>query len=259
MNDRYKIKNVAINITDLNDAVRKIQKKAENKSPGYVCVTNVRSVYFGNHDSEFCKILNNSFLTVPDGKPLEWYARIAGLKQVKRTSGPDLFEQICQLSESKRYTHFFYGSTPDVIEKVKKNLLKKYPKLEIVGAISPPFRPVEELASDEIIKQINDLKPTFVWVGLGAPKQEHFINLVINKVTTSLFIGVGLVFDYQAGTVKRAPKWMQRNGLEWLYRNVQQPKRYLKISSLSRLFSIIPLLFKVFFEVRIKGKTGIVK
>ncbi len=99
MNNRFHIENVSISITDLDDTVQKILTKAKSKSPGYICVTNVRALYIGNHDKEYCRILNNSFLTVPDGKPLEWFAHVAGFKNVRKTSGPDLFERICQLSE----------------------------------------------------------------------------------------------------------------------------------------------------------------
>lgn len=223
MKNRFKINNVAISITDLNDTTNRIKRKVESNSPGYICVTNVRATYFGNHDPNFCRILNNSFLTIPDGKPLEWYAHLSGFKQVQKTSGPDLFERICELSEKEGYTHYFYGSTPEVIKKMLLNLKSKYPHLKIIDAISPPFAPVEELANEKTIEQINKLNPSFVWVGLGAPKQERFMDLIIDKIETSVLIGVGLVFEYQAGTVIRAPKWMQKNGLEWLFRFIQQP------------------------------------
>lgn len=244
--NRFKIKHVAISITDLDHAVGEIVKKAETKTPGYVCVTNVRATYIGNHDPEYCRILNQSFLTVPDGKPIEWFAHFSGYKQVKKTSGPDLFERICNLSEGKGFTHLFYGSTPEVIGKMEKNLLEKYKKLRVIDFVSPPFASAEELANSEIVEWINKLKPTFVWIGLGAPKQERFINLIKDRVHSSILIGVGLVFDYQAQTVKRAPLWMQRCGLEGIYRDIQQPNR-VTMQTYVRLFSIIPLLVKALF------------
>jgi N-acetylglucosaminyldiphosphoundecaprenol N-acetyl-beta-D-mannosaminyltransferase len=247
MNERFNIENVGISITNLEQAVDDIIKKAECSEPAYVCVTNVRALYIGNHDTDYCRILNNSYLTVPDGKPLEWYAHVTGLKNVKKTSGPDLFERICQLSESKEFTHFFYGSTPQIVTKMKENVLKKYPKLKIICAISPPFGSAQELANNEIIQQINTLKPTFVWIGLGAPKQEIFMDLIVNQIQSSLLIGIGLVFEYQAGTVIRAPKWMQNYGLEWLYRHIQQPK-HINRKNYHRNFSIILLIIKAFFN-----------
>jgi N-acetylglucosaminyldiphosphoundecaprenol N-acetyl-beta-D-mannosaminyltransferase len=254
MNDRYKIENVSINITDLDDATQKIIEKAKSKSPGYVCVTNVRALYIGNHDNDYCRILNNSFLTVPDGKPLEWYAHVAGFKSVKKTSGPDLFEKICQLTENKNYTHFLYGSTPEIVSKMKENVTKKYPKIKIIGAVSPPFATAQELADEDIIHEINKLEPTFVWVGLGAPKQEIFMDLIANRIRTSILIGIGLVFEYQAGTVLRAPKWMQKSGLEWFYRHLQQPN-LINRNNYARNFSIIALILKAFLN-KIKSKNS---
>jgi len=246
MNERFKIDNVAISIINLEEAVCQILEKAKSKVPAYVCVTNVRATYIGNHDESFCRILNNSFLTVPDGKPLEWYAYLSGLKMVKRASGPDIFNQICHKTENTELTHFFYGSSPEVIQRMEENLKRKWPALKIAGFVSPPFVSAEELANSNIIQQINQLKPTFVWIGLGAPKQEWFMDLIIKKIESSILIGVGLVFDYQAGTVKRAPFWMQKSGLEWLYRILQQPGR-VNTQSILTLLSIIPLIVKVIF------------
>lgn len=225
MGNRFIIDRVGISITDPEDAVEQLLNLAENKQAAYVCVSNVRAVYIGNHNSDYGKVLNQSFLTVPDGKPIEWLSRLAGIRRLKRTSGPDLFNLICQRTENSVYTHFFYGSTSEVIERMKKNLRARWPGLKIAGAVAPPHGTAEELVNEDLIGQINSIRPSFVWVGLGAPKQEQFMDLIIKHVHSSILIGVGLVFDYQAGTVKRAPLWMQRTGLEWLYRDLQQPRR----------------------------------
>lgn len=245
INGRFKVKNTGISITNLDHAVTCIKNRIDLKQKGYVCVTNVRATYVANNDPDYCRIINNSFLTVPDGKPLEWYARLIGLKKVSKTSGPDLFNKICEISEGNNYTHFFYGSTPEIIEKLQNNLKKKYPQLVIKGAVSPPFKPVAELADERIIDQINSLKPTFVWIGLGAPKQERFIDLIINRIDSSILIGIGLVFDYEAGTVIRAPKLLQNIGLEWVYRFIQQPR--LSVRSLRAFQFFIALLIKTTF------------
>ena len=249
MNERFKIENVAISITNLEEAVDQILEKAKSNVSAYVCVTNVRATYIGNHDENFSRILNSSFLTVPDGKPLEWYAHLSGLKMVKKSSGPDIFNRICQSTELTELTHFFYGSSPEVIQKMKENLSRKWPNLKIAGFVSPPFMTEEELANSGIVQQINELKPSFVWVGLGAPKQERFMDLIISRIDSSILIGVGLVFDYQAGTVKRAPFWMQKNGLEWLYRFIQQPKYSTRSLKPFRYFIFI--LIKKYFKWKI--------
>lgn len=251
MQERYYIDKVGVSVTNLKDSVEKIINHIESScSTEYVCVTNVRATYIGNHDQEYCNILNNSLLTVPDGKPVEWYAHIAGYKVVKKTSGNDLFEAVCQLSQNKGYTHYFIGSTQEVINTMVHNVKIKYPKINIVNAVSPPFLPVDKLVTDELVKDINNKKPNFIWVGLGAPKQERFISLIKDKISSSLLIGIGLVFDYQAGTVSRAPKWMQNRGLEWVYIWIQQPQKIIRSIPyfLSYPKNIINLLFKKYFK-----------
>lgn len=236
-NQRFQLGGVGISITHLEEAANALLNKAREGLPGYICVTNVRAAYTGKIDSAYADILSNSYLTVPDGKPLEWLARLSGNKKLKKTSGPDLLIRICELSEHTSLSHYFYGSTPEVIKRMKKNLEQAYPGLNIVGAVSPDIGTAEELAKDLLLEQIVELKPSFVWVGLGAPKQERFINLVHHLAPFSTFVGIGLAFDYQAGTVKRAPGWMQKSGLEWLYRDIQQPRRFF--SFVRQLFYLI--------------------
>lgn len=247
MDRRFNIEKVKISIIHLEEAVLRIMDRAKSRIPGYVCVTNVRATYIGNRDPKYCSILNQSFLTVPDGKPIEWYAKISGFKDVKKTSGPDLFNRICDETENTSFTHFFFGSSMDILEKMLANIKNKWPGLKIAGAISPPFKPVEELATDEIIKTINHHKPNFVWVGLGAPKQEFFMKLIMDRIENSILIGIGLVFDYEAGSVKRAPLWMQKSGLEWTYRLTQQPQN-IKRAKAPFFWIIIKILKQLFFN-----------
>lgn len=246
MQKRFNIDQVAFSYTNLDDALEQLEKKVAKKEKAYICVSNVRATYIGNHDKGYCKILNASFLTLPDGKPVEWYAHISGYKDVKKCSGQDFFYKVCRISEKKGYTHFFYGSTPQIVEKLQVNLIKKFPSLKIIGAISPPNEAAGELANSDIVEHINHLKPNFVWVGLGAPKQEYFMDLIINKIAASILIGVGLVFDYEAETVNRAPKWMQKNGLEWAFVWYQQPRKITR-SYLYFLY-FIKLLIKRMYE-----------
>ena len=242
MNKRYYIKNVGISITDLNSCVGVIGEYIDcSEETGYVCVTNVRATYIGNNDEEYCSILNNSLLTVPDGKPLEWFARLIGIKKVNKTSGNDLFEAICKISEKKGYRHYFLGSSPEVINLMTKKVKEKYPKLEIVGSLSPPYGSEKELINDRLINDINLADPHILWIGLGAPKQERFINLIKDKVNVSILIGVGLVFEYQAGTVNRAPLWICNIGLEWMYIWFQQPRKILR--SIPYFIDFLFLLF----------------
>ncbi|MCC5842476.1 MAG: WecB/TagA/CpsF family glycosyltransferase, partial [Opitutales bacterium] len=222
---RYAIGKVRISATNLEEAADILLAQAQRGEPGYVCAPNVRATYIANRETDYTDILNRSLLTVPDGKPLVWYAHLCGLGHVRRTCGPDLFNRICAATEKTEHSHYFFGSTPEVIQKLETEVRAKFPRLKVVGMQSPPFAPVEVLAESGIVEEINRLRPTFVWVGLGAPKQERFIARIIDRIDASLLLAVGLVFEYEAGTVKRAPRWMQRCGLEGVARVCQQPER----------------------------------
>jgi N-acetylglucosaminyldiphosphoundecaprenol N-acetyl-beta-D-mannosaminyltransferase len=221
--ERYKIGKIAISKTNLEKALETIDEAIGKNKTGYICVTNSRTTYLANYDSIYCHIQNNSLLTVPDGIPLVWIAHNFGHKEVERVSGPDLLYAILQNSVNKGYSHYFYGSTPETISKINNNLKQKYPGLAIKDAVSPPFQPLEAFDMEELAKELNGLKPTFFWCGLGAPKQERFIAALQPRLEKTICIGVGLAFEYLAGTIKRAPRWMQLSGLEWFYRLIQQP------------------------------------
>jgi N-acetylglucosaminyldiphosphoundecaprenol N-acetyl-beta-D-mannosaminyltransferase len=232
---RFKIQNIAISATNISHALTVIEQAVVNNKPGYICVTNARTTHLANHNTEYCHIQNNSLLTVPDGAPLVWIAHNKGFKQVGKVSGKDLMDALFAISAEKGYSHYFFGSTPYTIAQLTSNLQKKYSSIEIKGAVSPPFQPLEEFDIDRLAKEINQLQPTFFWCGLGAPKQERLNALLQPKLNSTICVGVGLAFEYIAGTTKRAPKWMQKTGTEWLFRLIQQPKKIKR--------AIVPLLW----------------
>lgn len=221
---RFKIDNIGISITNIADTVELIGNSLKENKLGYICVTNSRTTYFANHDKDYCIIQNNSLLTVPDGMPLVWIAHNNGYKEVGRVSGKDLMDALFEVSENKGYSHYFYGSTENTINLLTSNLTNKYPNINIKGAVSPPFQPIEAFDIDGLAEEINKLKPSVFWCGLGAPKQERLIAMLQPKLESTICVGVGLAFEYIAGTVKRAPKFMQKIGLEWIFRLLQQPK-----------------------------------
>ena len=192
-----------------------------------MCVSNVHTTVMAYNDPSYKEVQNNAVIAVPDGKPLSLISKLRGYKEAKRVAGPDLMPEILRISETEGYTHYFYGSTEQTLECLEKNLRKKYPKLKIVGMYSPPFRKLTQEEDDWMVDKINAAKPDFVWVGLGAPKQERWMYEHRGKVK-GIMLGVGAAFDFHAGTSKRAPKWMQEFYLEWLYRLIQDPKRLLK-------------------------------
>ena len=144
-----------------------------------------------------------------------------------RTTGPSQMGEIFAVSAAMKYRHYFYGGSEETIRILREKLEKNYPGIQIAGMYSPPFRPLTEEEDAEAIARINDTEADFVWVGLGAPKQEKWMAEHQGKVK-GLMIGVGAGFDYFAGNIKRAPQWMQKANLEWLYRLLQDPKRLFK-------------------------------
>lgn len=223
--ERFYIGKFNVSRVNLNSAIKYIKQAILSNKYGYICVSNARSAYQSNHEEDYCYIQNKSLLTVPDGRPISWIAHNLGYKEVGQVAGNELFHALLQASEENGYTHYFYGSTPSTIDKMKIRVAAEYPKADIADAVSPPFQPIESFDIDFLAKTINKLSPTFFWIGLGAPKQERLMALLQPKLKCTICIGVGLVFEYYAGTVKRAPKWIRNMGLEWLYRDVQQKRK----------------------------------
>lgn len=220
------ILNTNIDVTDMQRTISYLSENLEELRGKYICVSNVHTTVMAFRDEEYRKVQNSAAMVLPDGKPLSLVSRRRGFSEAKRVPGPDLMPKIFEMSKEKGYRHYFYGSTQDTLDKLKKQLQGKYPYLQIAGMYSPPFRPLTEEEDLEIIAKINETKPDFVWVALGAPKQEKWMYDHRDKVT-GVMLGVGAAFDFEAGTVKRAPHWMQEMYLEWFYRIIQDPIRLI--------------------------------
>jgi N-acetylglucosaminyldiphosphoundecaprenol N-acetyl-beta-D-mannosaminyltransferase len=222
---RFNVGKIEITSTDLSSCINSIRETIRNGSQGYICVTNVRTAYLANKNPDYLRIQNISLMTVPDGMPLVWYAHRTGHKNVGRVCGLDLMNGIFKSSAAEKYSHYFYGSTAGTIAELVENVKADHPGIDIRKAISPPFQPVDEMNIEELASDINQLQPTFFWIGLGAPKQEYLMARLQPLLKNTICVGVGLSFEYLAGTVKRAPAWAQRSGLEWIFRIAQQPKK----------------------------------
>lgn len=222
--DFCNILGVNIAVTNLNETVRYIEENLGELKGNYICVSNVHTTITAYEDEEYRKIQNGGALALPDGKPLSIVSKRRGFKNAERVTGPDLMGALFKESEEKGYKHYFYGSTEETLRLLKIKLNEKYPKLNIVGMYSPPFKSDVSLENDDILNKINSKDIDFLWVGLGAPKQEKWMYIHKNRVN-AIMLGVGAGFDYYAEKIKRAPVWMQKCSLEWLYRLIQDPKR----------------------------------
>lgn len=218
------IMGVGIAAIDMKWLVLYLNSNVKKLSGDYICVSNVHTTVTAYEDQEYCKVQNGGIMAIPDGGPLSSVGQKRGFNNMKRTTGPSLMGEIFKISTSKGYRHYFYGSTDETLEKLFDVLNDTYPGIQIAGMYSPPFRPMTEDEDRAIVERINETKPDFVWVGLGAPKQEKWMAAHQGQVN-GLMVGVGAGFDYYAGNIKRAPEWMQKSNLEWVYRLLQDPKR----------------------------------
>lgn len=221
-----KILGTDINVTDMEQTVQYLSNNLDELRGKYICVSNVHTTVMAYRDEDYRQVQNQAAMALPDGKPLSIVSKRRGYKEAKRVPGPDLMPEIFRISKEKGYRHYFYGSTEETLEKLRIKLKEKYPYLKIAGVYAPPFRPLSKEEDDQMIHRINEAKPDFIWVGLGAPKQEIWMNAHMDQVS-GIMVGVGAAFDFSAGTVKRAPKWMQELCLEWLYRILQDPVRLI--------------------------------
>jgi len=195
-------------------------------SGDYICVSNVHTTVTASEDESYKSIQNGGIMAIPDGGPLSSLGRKHGYLEMQRTTGPEYMVEILKISADKGYRHFFYGSTDETLDKMKTAIERLFPGTEVAGTYSPPFRELSQEEDIRIIDMINAAEPDFVWVGLGAPKQEKWMAAHQGKVR-GLMVGVGAAFDYLAGNIKRAPEWMQKMNLEWAYRLMQDPKRLM--------------------------------
>ncbi len=222
-----RIMGVDIAAVNMQWTLQFIDQHLEELSGDYICVSNVHTTVTAYEDRSYRRVQNGGILALPDGGPLSSVGRRRGYKEMERTTGPSLMEEVFKISAEKGYRHYFYGSTEETLEKLQEKLNEKYPGIQIVGACSPPFQPLTEQEDEEIVAGINACDPDFVWVGLGAPKQENWMYQHQGRVN-GLMLGVGAGFDYHAENISRAPEWMQERNLEWVYRLMQDPKRLMK-------------------------------
>lgn len=203
------------------------EKYVKELSGDYICVSNVHTTVISYEDEEYTSVQNGGIMAIPDGGPLSTVGRKRGAKGMQRTTGPSYMGEVMKISAQHGWKHYFYGSTQKTLDKLRSELEKSYPGIRIVGMYSPPFRTLTVDEDKEIVEAIDSTTPDFLWVGLGAPKQEKWMAEHQGRVK-GLMIGVGAAFDYYAGNIKRAPGWMQKANLEWLYRLMQDPKRLYK-------------------------------
>ncbi|MEJ1978049.1 MAG: WecB/TagA/CpsF family glycosyltransferase [Acetobacteraceae bacterium] len=225
LNDRVNILGVQVSAITMEDATAAFATWIRDRTPHYVCITGVHGVMESQRDPELKSIHNCAGMVTPDGMPLVWMSHWLGFRRVERVYGPDLMRAMTALSARRGYRNFYYGGGPGTADHLKDVLTCTHPGLQVVGTLSPPFRPLSPEEDAAIVEAINATQPDIVWVGLSTPKQERWMASHVGRITAPVLVGVGAAFDFLAGEKPQAPIWMQRNGLEWLFRAMSEPRR----------------------------------
>ncbi len=213
----------------LAEVLSKIEQFIQERVLHQVCVVNVWSTVLMQKDPEFLAVNNSAAISVADGMPLTWVSRWFGPPIPERISGSDLFHAFNTLAAEKGYRVFMLGATSETLESLSVKLEAAYPGLCIAGSYAPPFsQSFSEEENRKIIQAVNSAQPDLLWVGLSAPKQEKWIWDNRDSLNVPVAVGVGAVFDFFSGNIKRAPFWMQKIGIEWLHRLSHEPSRLWK-------------------------------
>jgi N-acetylglucosaminyldiphosphoundecaprenol N-acetyl-beta-D-mannosaminyltransferase len=240
------IKGVKISICDIKSAVIDTVDLLSSGKPSYICVTDAGNVVNAFRISkDLNNAINNSDISLPDGRPISLLAKLKGIEGIDRVAGPDFMQKIFEHTSGSKLTHFFLGDTNEILDKLIKTVSSKY-NIRISGSYSPPFDQWTEVTDDDIIGRLQDAAPDFIWVSLGGGKQEVWMMKNHKRLEKGVMIGVGAAFRFLTGDIQRAPLIMQKAGLEWFYRLIQQPGKmsgryagtlpYFAVYSIQELF-----------------------
>jgi N-acetylglucosaminyldiphosphoundecaprenol N-acetyl-beta-D-mannosaminyltransferase len=222
---RQNILGVGVSVANMATAVHCIQDWIDADQRRYVCVTSVHGVMECQRSAELRRIHNAAGMVTPDGMPLVWLLHANGHRESGRVCGPELMPRIVIDGQIRGDRHFLYGSTDEVLQRLKRRFLELAPQARIVGTFAPPFRPTTEAEDAAVVEYINACSPDIVWVGLSTPKQEFWMATHRPVLDAAAIIGVGAAFDIHAGTRRRAPHFLRRSGFEWTWRLLTEPRR----------------------------------
>ena len=213
-----------IDVLGWEQAVSRMSHWAAARESRVVCICNAHSVVTARQDPEFAQVIREADMATPDGAPIAWLLRRLGATRQERINGPDLMWKFCEHAAETGESIYLYGASETTLAVLVKTLSERLPHLRVAGSYSPPFRPLTSAEDETVVNAINQSGAGLVWVSLGCPKQEKWMAAHRNRIQ-AVMVGVGAAFDYHAGTIQRAPLWMQKNGLEWLYRLASEPRR----------------------------------
>ena len=219
---------VPVSMVDYGRTIQVMDRLVTTRERGYVCVAPVHALMEARDDREMLGALRGATLVVPDGMPVVWAANLMGESLGDRVYGPELMLRFSALCAERGHRVWLYGGRDQgSLAQLALSLRRRFPGVEIVGGHSPPFRALSAEEERSVADQINAARPDVVWVGIGVPKQEKWMATMRERLEAPVMCGVGAAFDFHSGRVSMAPRWMQRRGLEWVYRTAHEPRRLL--------------------------------
>jgi exopolysaccharide biosynthesis WecB/TagA/CpsF family protein len=225
---KFNLFGVHVSATNYDELVELVTEAARTGEPAILTFHAAHAIVESIRDPAMLAKVNGFDVVATDGHPVRWALNsLHGTKMSDRVYGPELMNRLCARAADESIPIYLYGSSPDVIEQLKQRLLARYPALQIAGAKSPPFRALTPEEDADIVREINESGAGIVFIGLGCPKQDHFAADHADRIG-AVQLCVGAAFDFHAGTKSIAPRWMQRHGLEWLYRLACEPRRLVK-------------------------------
>jgi N-acetylglucosaminyldiphosphoundecaprenol N-acetyl-beta-D-mannosaminyltransferase len=217
---------VPLAVTNYDQTLDRLDAMVDERERGYMCVCNVHTVMASTEDEELRRALEHSSINLPDGQPLVWAIKALGYSLPGRVYGPELMSRACLRAAATGHRFYLYGGrNQGALVQLVLNLRRSYPGLKIVGGYSPPHRSLTEAEHDAVVTEINNSRADVVWVGIGVPKQEKWMAAFRESLDAPVLIGVGAAFDFHAGLMPQAPRWLQEAGLEWAYRLAHEPRR----------------------------------
>lgn len=257
---RVNVLGVGISALNLDSAVETLAQARAAGRRGFVTITGAHGVIESQDDPSLRHIHNTSLLSTPDGMPMVWMGRLQGYRTMGRVYGPDLMERMMAWSQESGATHYFLGGNTGVAQDLKLCLEQRFPGIRIVGTHTPPFRPLQASEIETLAAELRQKDPDFVWIGLSTPKQERFMAAHLEPLGARIMLGVGAAFDFHTGRVTQAPRWIQRSGLEWLFRLTKDFRRlwprYSRVVPRFLWLAMLQLAGLRRFPIEVSERTG---
>jgi N-acetylglucosaminyldiphosphoundecaprenol N-acetyl-beta-D-mannosaminyltransferase len=219
---------VDVDAIDMTNAIDRIRTLLFAAGTNYICVAGVHGVMEAQRSADLASAYTTAALTVPDGMPLVWVGHLQGQRSMQRVTGPDLMLEVFRRKEFAHLKHFLYGGDVGVAQQLEAVFKRRFPDACIVGAETPPFRELSPREETLLIDRVRTLNPDIIWIGLGCPRQELFMQRYSKLLHTRVMVGVGAAFDYHTGRIRDSADWVKKAGLQWVHRLIQDPRRLWK-------------------------------